>query len=52
MPLRPEIVGFNLEKMRSHFGSKDESTIAHIVSRLDETAQEIEEDAKNSVLKN
>jgi AcrR family transcriptional regulator len=30
--------------MRSHFGSKDEAIIEHVISRLNEVAQDIEED--------
>lgn len=44
MSLRPEIFGFNLSQMRSHFGSKNEAIIQHIVSRVEPVAQDIEEE--------
>jgi AcrR family transcriptional regulator len=47
MSLRPEIVGFSLAKMRSHFGSKDAGTLEHIAARLEPVAEEIEEEAED-----
>ena len=42
MSLRPEIVGFDLARLRSHFGSKAAATIEHVTARLEEVAAEIE----------
>lgn len=46
MSLRPEIVGFDLTRMRSHFGSKSQATIEHVTARLERVAKDIEQEDK------